>query len=526
MDNIPTDSEPANGFSIIYSPPFTFLVGPKHTKLTIQRGLAQHVSKPLDELMNNGTSRESKHGIAILEEEDVETFVAFCEYAYRGEYTVPALPDEYGGGGSSRPGPSPWKGIIRTDSMSTTVPPPAPTPPRSVGTPAKEDHPHHYHQRQSSLEYTKFPGEEAPVVVPDPTQAGAEEALAPEDPLEVSTPVVDDTEKEKAPGADEDADAWGMEAGSSAPKSKKGKKSKKDKKKGKGVATETSMEDLASNLTPPTTPPPETSQDALEDMPEQAFIDTTETAGPADMSDSWQQASPTPPELETAWPDEPSGGEGSGEAAPAEEIEESPQQQLSRQPALQPKGVNLWGEFAGLAYADQRPSYRHQNRSSLALRSTGELPYLVFHAKVYVFATKYLIPALAQLCLQKLHSDLLHLSFPDSENNDDEFISSLTSAKARMILDLLHYTYTKTTRLEPISPTSATQLRDNELRRLVTHYAACKIRDLAQYCPSMESVLGSPTGPKEEKISAGKKGLRNLLDTTTELASDLVYRMM
>jgi hypothetical protein len=27
--------------------------------------------------------------IAVLEEDDVETFVAFCEYAYTGDYNVP-----------------------------------------------------------------------------------------------------------------------------------------------------------------------------------------------------------------------------------------------------------------------------------------------------------------------------------------------------------------------------------------------------------------------------------------------------
>ncbi|KAJ6105222.1 hypothetical protein N7523_010032 [Penicillium sp. IBT 18751x] len=37
--------------------------------------------------MNNGHTRESKHRIAVLEDEDVETFVAFCEYAYTGDYT-------------------------------------------------------------------------------------------------------------------------------------------------------------------------------------------------------------------------------------------------------------------------------------------------------------------------------------------------------------------------------------------------------------------------------------------------------
>ncbi|KAF3898280.1 hypothetical protein GY631_1152 [Trichophyton interdigitale] len=75
--------------SIINSPQFTFLIGPGHSKVTIQSGLAKHVSPRLDGLMNNGHTRESRHRIAVLEDEDVETFTGFCEFAYTGDYTVP-----------------------------------------------------------------------------------------------------------------------------------------------------------------------------------------------------------------------------------------------------------------------------------------------------------------------------------------------------------------------------------------------------------------------------------------------------
>lgn len=39
--------------------------------------------------MNNGHTRESKHRIAVLEDEEVEVFTAFTQYAYTGNYTVP-----------------------------------------------------------------------------------------------------------------------------------------------------------------------------------------------------------------------------------------------------------------------------------------------------------------------------------------------------------------------------------------------------------------------------------------------------
>jgi hypothetical protein len=98
-----------------------------------------------------------------------------------------------------------------------------------------------------------------------------------------------------------------------------------------------------------------------------------------------------------------------------------------------------------------------------------------------------------------------------------------------MVLNLVHYVYTKTARLEPISPTSATQLRENELRRLVVHYAACKVKDLAKYHSPDDSATATPSlrpVEVERAETSAPRSLRSLLDMTTELASDLVYRMM
>lgn len=57
--------------------------------MTVHKGLASGLSEPLDALMNNGKMLESTSGKAVLEHVDVNVFVAFCEFAYRGSYTVP-----------------------------------------------------------------------------------------------------------------------------------------------------------------------------------------------------------------------------------------------------------------------------------------------------------------------------------------------------------------------------------------------------------------------------------------------------
>ncbi|KUL82269.1 hypothetical protein ZTR_10761 [Talaromyces verruculosus] len=73
-------------------------------------------------------------------------------------------------------------------------------------------------------------------------------------------------------------------------------------------------------------------------------------------------------------------------------------------------------------------------------------PDIIFHAKSYIFATKYLIEPLRQQSLATLHHDLL-------------------------ILDLLDFVYTNTGRSEP----SGKSL----IRDLVIHYVSCKMRILS-----------------------------------------------
>ncbi|KKA24251.1 hypothetical protein T310_1715 [Rasamsonia emersonii CBS 393.64] len=75
--------------SLILTSHFEFLVGPERTSVTVHKGLASGLSEPLDALMNNGKMLESTTGTAVLEHVEVDVFVAFCEFAYRGSYTVP-----------------------------------------------------------------------------------------------------------------------------------------------------------------------------------------------------------------------------------------------------------------------------------------------------------------------------------------------------------------------------------------------------------------------------------------------------
>lgn len=75
-----------HAYSLVLFPHFTLLVGPRRTRVTIQRRLASNLSEPLDMLMNNGHMME-----AVLEDVELDTFVAFCEFAYKGSYITPLV---------------------------------------------------------------------------------------------------------------------------------------------------------------------------------------------------------------------------------------------------------------------------------------------------------------------------------------------------------------------------------------------------------------------------------------------------
>lgn len=607
--------ERIGGHSIIHSPSFTFLVGPKHTKLTIQSALAQHVSKPLHNLMNNGHTRESRHRIAVLEEEDVETFVAFCEYAYTGDYTVPqqALPRDDNRIKAEIP-QSPtntrnsWGHSQRSESFSSAVPHAPSPPPENL-----DSGPQVARQQiepESEPTITEEPSAEAAAEENAETPPEASPEHGEQDPSgepQASMTSQDEPESQPQPVAEpaspeheapleapaEEPEESGLLDEPRTLSAKEKKKARKAAMKKQRELQNLYLDEPQANPTPPSTPPLEPSIDEpqpesqSEGAPADVLAEEGTVAIEEDAPVSEQvepkaqpEAQPTievqDPESEHQ-PAEPEAPE--SEPQPAEPIVESEQapedhdneadspaqndpiegetweeceskrdeqnqspepqkpmidMSFAKQPNASPRtpGLSLWDEFAALQYVDdgQAPI------TSTSGPTTSENFYPTFHAKVYVFATRYLIPALAQLCLRKLHGDLLNISFTDPESVDQDadygFPGSISGRQVPMVLDLLRYAYFKTTRLEPISPTSATQLRENELRRLVVHFAACKVKELALYHPPGQSGAATPAvRPLDAKLQRAElatppASLRVLLDMTPELASDLVYRMM
>ena len=63
-------------------------MGPDRARLAIHAGLVSELSKPLDALINNGQMKESTARCATLDDTEVDTFVAFCEFAYTDQYTT------------------------------------------------------------------------------------------------------------------------------------------------------------------------------------------------------------------------------------------------------------------------------------------------------------------------------------------------------------------------------------------------------------------------------------------------------
>jgi hypothetical protein len=144
----------------------------------------------------------------------------------------------------------------------------------------------------------------------------------------------------------------------------------------------------------------------------------------------------------------------------AEKITEKPLVDIT---SVYPYG-RLWEEFRARSLAGQR--------ASISLK-----PDLQFHAKLYVFATRFLIEELRTQCLKSLQQDLCHFM--------------LYRNKIPQILDLLEYTYANTGQYELGG--------QSRLRELVIHNVACEARTLAD-----------------------QDRLRSLLASNGEIASDLV----
>ncbi|KAF4217510.1 hypothetical protein CNMCM6457_004444 [Aspergillus fumigatiaffinis] len=128
----------------------------------------------------------------------------------------------------------------------------------------------------------------------------------------------------------------------------------------------------------------------------------------------------------------------------------------------------LWEEFRPLKFGSEPAA-------------SSSDPDILFHAKLYVFATKYLIIPLRKQCLKSIHRDLCNFS--------------LNRGSTSVIFELLNFTYMHTGRGEPGGKSL--------LRDLVIHYAACEARTLAD----------------DENFAI-------LLDSNGEMGSDLAMKLV
>ncbi|XP_014550219.1 hypothetical protein COCVIDRAFT_21266, partial [Bipolaris victoriae FI3] len=72
----------------IQSPQFTFFVGQEGKPVVVHAAAVAATSPQLDALVSGGM-QESETRCARIEDVRVDDFIRFCEYTYRGDYTVP-----------------------------------------------------------------------------------------------------------------------------------------------------------------------------------------------------------------------------------------------------------------------------------------------------------------------------------------------------------------------------------------------------------------------------------------------------
>ncbi|KAK4033364.1 hypothetical protein C8A01DRAFT_40192 [Parachaetomium inaequale] len=86
--------EPILWDKILASKLYRFSIGPQKREFTVHSALVEIQSPALNTFVNNTKFKEAGDGHAELEDVEVETFVAFTEYAYTGKYggaDAPAL---------------------------------------------------------------------------------------------------------------------------------------------------------------------------------------------------------------------------------------------------------------------------------------------------------------------------------------------------------------------------------------------------------------------------------------------------
>ncbi|KAF2875708.1 hypothetical protein BDV95DRAFT_603117 [Massariosphaeria phaeospora] len=82
-----------NFADVIQSPQFTFFIGPEAKAIVVHAAAIAATSPQLNALINGGMA-ESETRCVKMEHVGVDDFVRFCEYAYRGDYSVPAWEEE------------------------------------------------------------------------------------------------------------------------------------------------------------------------------------------------------------------------------------------------------------------------------------------------------------------------------------------------------------------------------------------------------------------------------------------------
>lgn len=73
---------------LLLSGEFTFLIGKEKKPVVVHEKALSAISEPMKAMMNLPMS-ESESRCANIPDLEVEDFVRFCEYAYRGDYSVP-----------------------------------------------------------------------------------------------------------------------------------------------------------------------------------------------------------------------------------------------------------------------------------------------------------------------------------------------------------------------------------------------------------------------------------------------------
>lgn len=78
----------ANKFSAMSSVPFAFVVGIHQKRFYIHSAAVERLSKPLHALVNCGM-KESVDRSVVWDDIDEQTFLAFAEFVYTGDYSAP-----------------------------------------------------------------------------------------------------------------------------------------------------------------------------------------------------------------------------------------------------------------------------------------------------------------------------------------------------------------------------------------------------------------------------------------------------